>query len=336
MDTAGAVFQKGRGNWYKGNLHCHSTESDGSIGAREIARMYREKGYSFLAFSEHETYGNHEEFEDDGFIIMPAIERSVSIKDEGRATCCYHLHGIWGGSGEIRPHRSRIPVPPWEGAKTAQRIIDEIRASGYMAMFNHPVWSRNDFADLSRVDGYFAVEVYNHGCEEENHTGHSEPFWDYLLRLGRKVWGIATDDNHNRNPYGDSPGKWDSFGGWVMVNVPELARSSIADALREGRFYSSTGPEILGFGIRRAPAEGAGAAGVTDQPREVYVECSPARRVYFLTYPGRGLCRLNPDGGTLTSASYALKGDETYVRVEVVDECGKIAWTNPVFPLKNR
>lgn len=124
----------------------------------------------------------------------------------------------------------------WEGDKTPERIIEEMTADGYLVVFNHPQWSRNVFDDLAKVDGYFAVEVYNHGCEEENHTGHAEPYWDFLLRMGRKVWGIAADDNHNRNPYGETPGEWDSFGGWVMVNAPELSCAAIADALREGPF----------------------------------------------------------------------------------------------------
>lgn len=315
-----ASISANRGNWYKGNLHCHSTESDGSIPPADLARMYREKAYSFLALSEHEKYGNHAEFNAPGFIIIPAIERSVNINDEGRTTCCYHLQGIWGGRGEVKPHGTRMPVPKWEGPVSAQRIVDELRSDGYLVMFNHPVWSRNDYADLTKIDGYFAVEVYNHGCEEENHTGHSETHWDHMLRMGKKAWGIATDDNHNRNAYGETPRDWDSFGGWVMVNAPELSCSAIADALIEGDFYSSTGPEIYEFGVRDAPH------------REVFVECSPAQRIYFLSYPGRGYSRRNPDGGTLSSATYALKGNERYVRVEVVDGEGKVAWTNPLFP----
>ena len=325
------IMNRDRGNWYKGNLHCHSTESDGSIPPAEIARMYREKGYSFLAFSEHETYSHHAEFNAPGFLVIPAIERSVSTKDAGRAACCYHLHGIWGGLSEIPVHGTRISVPVWVGPQTAQSIIDQLHTDGYMAMFNHPVWSRNNYRHLEQVDGYFAVEVYNHGCEEENRTGHSEPHWDHVLRLGRKVWGVATDDNHNRNAYGETPRDWDSFGGWVMVNAPELTCSAVAEALRDGRFYSSTGPEIYEYGVRDVPAFGERASGREGKASEVYVECSPASRVYFLTYPGRGYSRRDPHGGTLTTATYRLKGDEQYVRAEVVDATGKVAWTNPVF-----
>lgn len=87
-----------------------------------------------------------------------------------------------------------------------------------------------------------------------------------------------------------------------------------------GHFYSSSGPEVYEWGVRE------GQAG-----REVYVECSPAQKVYFLTYPGRGYARLNPEGGTITTAVYRPRGNELYIRAEVVDPQGRMAWTNPLF-----
>ena len=80
------------------------------------------------------------------------------------------------------------------------------------------------------------------------------------LRSGRRVWGVASDDNHNRNKFGDAPQEWDSFGGWVTVDAEELSHDAIASALFDGRFYSSMGPEIhyLSF-------DGS----------KIYVECSP-------------------------------------------------------------
>ena len=41
-----------RGNWYKGNLHSHTTNSDGHLTPAESVRMFRDHGYSFLAFTE--------------------------------------------------------------------------------------------------------------------------------------------------------------------------------------------------------------------------------------------------------------------------------------------
>ena len=41
------------GHFYKGNLHSHCTESDGDYPAREVIRRYQERGYDFLALSDH-------------------------------------------------------------------------------------------------------------------------------------------------------------------------------------------------------------------------------------------------------------------------------------------
>jgi histidinol phosphatase-like PHP family hydrolase len=41
------------GRFYKGNLHTHSTRSDGKLAPEEVCRRYRERGYDFLCLSDH-------------------------------------------------------------------------------------------------------------------------------------------------------------------------------------------------------------------------------------------------------------------------------------------
>src|SRR5688500_8687075 len=43
------------GRWYKGNLHTHSLWSDGDDFPERIALWYRDRGYHFLAISDHNT-----------------------------------------------------------------------------------------------------------------------------------------------------------------------------------------------------------------------------------------------------------------------------------------
>ena len=45
---------KNNGNWYKGNLHSHTTVSDGKMTPEQSVEVYKEHGYNFLALSEHE------------------------------------------------------------------------------------------------------------------------------------------------------------------------------------------------------------------------------------------------------------------------------------------
>lgn len=306
-------------NWYRGNLHSHSTASDGALAPDALAVMYRERGYSFLALSEHERF-TARTVAGPGFLILPAIERAVYVGD-GRKV--YHFNGFRGSQPILAAatapplvHDQTVQIPDWTGPATAQNVIDELKASGNLVMLNHPVWSYNTDEDVAALAGYFAIEIYNHGCVVENDSGLATAHWDALLRAGRRVWGVATDDNHNRNRYHEAPPEWDSFGGWVMVGADSLSHDAICDALVAGRFYSSAGPTI-----RDLTVDGG----------EVTVECSPVERIHFITGERRGYSRCDSNGRELTTATYRLSGDELYVRVECIDGRGRRAWTNPVF-----
>lgn len=41
------------GKFFKGNLHTHSTRSDGLLTPEAVCRVYREAGYNFLAVTDH-------------------------------------------------------------------------------------------------------------------------------------------------------------------------------------------------------------------------------------------------------------------------------------------
>ena len=46
----------GKEKMLKGNLHCHTTRSDGAIPPDELIRIYKENGYDFLALTDHRIY----------------------------------------------------------------------------------------------------------------------------------------------------------------------------------------------------------------------------------------------------------------------------------------
>ena len=41
------------GNYYKANLHCHSTVSDGHLSPLELKNLYKSMGYSIIAYTDH-------------------------------------------------------------------------------------------------------------------------------------------------------------------------------------------------------------------------------------------------------------------------------------------
>lgn len=300
------------GNWYKGNLHLHSTNSDGRKTPEEVIQIYQDHGYQFVSFTEHEYYTHNSGLSTKDFLILPGVEFACDKPDPYRI---YHLLGIGRHAAEKAAYSDngfadgqRFSVKKWQGLETIQSTLDEIHAANNLAVFNHPKWSRLELDDFIDLHGFFAMEIYNHGCEVESHTGLSVDYWDSLLRRGRKVWGIATDDSHFIMK--------DYCGGWVMVNAPELTIEAITAALEAGNFYSSCGPEVYDFTVEN---------GI------VRIDCSDVREIHFVTYESFGRSIFAEDGKSLRSGQFQLSGSELYVRAEIVDHSGRTAWTNPIF-----
>jgi hypothetical protein len=88
------------------------------------------------------------------------------------------------------------------------------------------------------------------------------------------------------------------------------------EALFDGQFYASSGPEILDFGLDGDKA---------------YVRCSGCREIHYVTWPPRGASHFAGQDAPLTEDTYPLKGGEKYLRIECIDFEGRIAWTNPIF-----
>lgn len=202
----------------------------------------------------------------------------------------------------IYPCRKYAP-----GEMTDQELIDLMVSDGQFVALAHPIWSRMEPEEVGKLRNFHAIEVYNSGCEHLCHAGHSEVYWDMLLRRGQRVYGTAADDTHKKH---------DAFGGWVWVRAKERTQEAILEALFAGQFYASSGPRILDFGV---------------DGDQVYVQCSNCREIHFVTYPPRGGTRFAGEEEYLTEGVYTLKGGESYLRIECIDHAGRAAWTNPIY-----
>lgn len=120
-----------------------------------------------------------------------------------------------------------------------------------LAQLNHPNFTYSITAEhLMRLPGVAFFEAYN-GHPLSNNPGDglrmsTESAWDVALAWRLDVLGLpmlyatATDDSHHYQPGGDaSPGR-----GWIEVLSPALSPDALFDAMREGRFYASTGVRL--------------------------------------------------------------------------------------------
>lgn len=316
------------GNWYKGNLHSHTVNSDGLLKPEESVKLFKERGYSFLCFSEHDLYTDYrEEFDCEDFIILPGLEASVMLCEKEapyRGLKAHHIHGILGtkkmqkAAGE-RVFKGREYVKPirfygtWDGALEAQKLCGYLKSRGCVTIYNHPVWSRVEPDEFIHTEGLLAIEIFNYNTVNESNTGYDSQSWDLMLRKGKKIAAVATDDNHNEGLFDDA------CGGFIMVKSKQLTHEDILTNIISGNYYSSAGPEIYDWGIRNGTA---------------FIECSPVYRIDFIAgnhmNDGRSLIGENGDE-TLVRGEYKLRGDESYIRVQISDGYGRTAWTNAAF-----
>lgn len=301
MHSANPFTQAGQ--WFKGNLHTHSTVSDGQFTPEEVIDWYRSRGYHFLALTEHRVPSAPRSVADD-FILVSGVEMDGADPSVGT----FHLIGV---GFEKAPE-----VGFCEGNPSCQETIDYLRSLGAMVFMAHPYWSGEMSRDLLGLEGCFGMEIWNGTCEVWDCKGLSTVHWDDLMAAGRRLWGLGADDSHWR------PDRCDAGLGWVWVRAAELTQQAVLDALEKGCFYASSGPRI--FDLR---LEGD----------EIYVRCSPAAAIDFI---GAGrYCRrvVAPPGETLTEATYTLGKAKVreellqYVRVACRDTQYRWAWSNPVF-----
>ena len=294
------------GIWFKGNLHTHSNNSDGLLTPYQLYYLYRANGYSFLSITDHDKLTDVSEIADklaDDFLLIPGEEIEAGRSELGTH---YHLVAL-NLTVEIKPKPEDDP----------QQIIDMVRDYGGEVILAHPYWSSLTINDLLRLRDYIGVEVFNSTCHFSIGKGYSLVHWDNLLERGRLTLGFAVDDAH----WHFSPTRpVDACYAWIMVKAKELTIESLMDSLRRGLFYSSNGPTIFDVEVNSS---------------FIHVKTSPAKAINFVADRSLGR-RFTASTEPITEATYKVRGREKYVRIEVEDWEGKMAWTNPIIFQSNQ
>lgn len=317
--SASSAAPSGSPLWFKGNTHCHTTNSDGDSSPSVVVAWYRDHGYDFLAVADHcfQTPPAPLQRESDEanqgngkkpFLLIPGEEAGAKVKTTDRRRAV-HV-GSLGAS-------KTIGALDASGVRDGmQKCVDAIQRAGGIAHINHPnfMWSITA-DDLFAVQGVNLFEMHNANPASHNLGGDEGPgtevLWDDLLSRGRLYYGIASDDAHyfKRGKSKAVPG-----GGWIAVRARELTAPAILDAIRRGDFYASTGVEL----------DNVVAAGGTLSL--VIPPSSSGCRTEFI---GKNGTVLAVDG--TNTPSYTLKAGEMYVRAKVTDSGGRCAWTQPLF-----
>jgi len=296
------------GKMLKGGLHCHTTRSDGKGTPEETIALHEHNGYDFLAITDHRKYNFKNFLPGSKLTIIPGMEMDRNFDDDRPVHC---FHSVW--LGREKPNNPYEQDQEFERGRVKdqfafQKLLDEGHANGQLTFYCHPQWSGTFVREFDQLKGNFAMELWNTGCAMENGVDVNNGWlWDELLMQGQKIYGVAVDDGHP---------VYQHCRGWVMVNA-ENNVDAILDALKNGAFYSSTGPEIFDFWI--------------DDENVAHVKCSPCR---FVRFHGAASITRNihgENGSPIMEASMGVRECDTYLRVEVTDLNGRVAWSNPIF-----
>ncbi len=279
--------------FFKGNLHMHTTRSDGRLSPDEALARYQARGYDFVALADHwlpSDYGRVK-----GMTVLTGIELDTNV-DENQVA---HIVGVG-----FDPERLTLP----DQQESAQALIDAIMRAGGIAILAHPSWSMNTVEFILSLEGLSGAEVYNtfSGTPWNADRASSAHILDLVAAKGRLLPMVAADDSHR---YGGEEGV-----SYTMVNARENTPEALTEALREGNFYASQGPAF-----RQITLDG----------RDVAVECSPCEKVVFSSNIQWSSERC-VSGRDLTHAHYRLNEKERFLRVELTDRFGRRAWSSPV------
>jgi hypothetical protein len=237
------------GQWLRGNLHTHTTRSDGERPPQDVLDDYASRGYGFLMISDHDMLTSAAEFgvwDARGMILIAGNEVTAGGPHMLHVDC----------DRTVEPHVDR------------QKVIDDVLATRGFLVVNHPNWERRfdhcPLSDLEQWDGYAGLEIFNGTIGRLDGSPYATNKWDILLGAGRRVWGFANDDSHTPDS--------DVELGWNVAYVTERSPAGVVEALATGRFYCSTGVTISNISVHG---------------QRIRIEAPNARRIVALRNVGK-------------------------------------------------
>ncbi|ADM27194.1 PHP domain protein [Ignisphaera aggregans DSM 17230] len=329
-----------KGHWVKAALHCHTLNSDGLLSPENVVEFYRSRGYGVIAITDHGKITRVSKYHD--ILLLPSTEISIGRSLSGEP---FHVLGI-----NIEDEIFK--------ARNVQEVIDIIKELKGIAIIAHPYWSSLGIEELISLKNYLAIEVYNGGCDIETSKGFSSIYWDVILSNKKMVYGIAVDDSHR---YIYPP--IDADTGWIWIELNDFNDSNFYKAFINGRFYSSMGPKLYFLNIdsnwiesRFTPSKRVNI--VSNNGKGLSIDITTIRSIISLDKEKKSLetiginrIDINNEGETtkiwiegnivkgiiqldnngITYIKLNSSRNERYIRLEIIDNNGRYAWSNPIF-----
>jgi hypothetical protein len=338
-----------REKYYKAAMHVHTTVSDGKKTPEETKDAYKALGYSIVAYTDHDVMVPHNELADDDFLPLTAVElarNSKELKEIGfSAAKTVHMNIYSCDKNAVTfPGfcEEAVIFPASRGYVTDEMrrgqdenttysteyinsVIARANQSGFLVSLNHPVWSLQNYNEYINYEGLFGVEVYNSSCVLMGFDDTEQPLYDFLDKC-ENVRPMVGDDWHG--------GEKEIGKSCVWIGAEALEYDKVFDALRNGDFYSSTGPEIYELSIDDGILK---------------IRCSEAVKIVLSTERRRIKAARSDGGEPITSCEFDISdllsehrmvegkyadlgiNKKTYIRLTVKDKNGDKAYTHAYY-----
>ena len=198
---------KNYANWYRGQMHIHTTNSDGESSPAEMIQHYRDNGYQFAVITDHEVMS-----------VTPATSGILNIGNGEEVTAYFSSH---------YNHCNIYNITQTYAQDTP---LGTLLAQVPMLQINHPSRDSITAPDINSFAGIWAIEIANH----YNKQPEDRVLWDSQISQGKKIWCNAGDDMHAIGSVYNS----------TMVNSTALTKVDILQNLKDGNFYATEGPDL--------------------------------------------------------------------------------------------
>ncbi len=308
------IYLLPKGNYYKANLHCHTTCSDGKFTPEEIKKLYMQKGYSIVAFSDHHNFVQHNDLTDKDFVALNAVEISLNQKTENREFVNLQVNDdvfCWSKDKThhinfIAKNKDTANFIEYDTEYSTNNMTKMIAGAkkDFMAVYNHPRWSMQPDTAFINLWDLMGIEVFNNSVDKFLLCGETEYEYDCFLRAGGVCFPIAADDNHKID---------DMFGGFQLIKCDELNYENVTAALEKGDHYASMGPLFKDLYIENG---------------KLHISCTPCMRVAILTETRNRTSKESKELiDEFTEIDLPLPKFDKFIRIYLIDSKGNKALT---------
>jgi hypothetical protein len=333
--------------WYRGDLHMHTANSDGSCpdksgDAKVPCPLYRiveaaaARGLDFIAITDHNTGAQFNEMRE----LQPAFDTLLLIPGVEVTTVHGHAN-VWGTTEPIDWRLSPT--------RSVADILSDVEALHATLSVNHPAsptdetcrgcgWDApgTDFAKVQAIEALNAGEIAAMRTADAPPRRSGEDFWRDKLNQGFRLTGVGGSDNHTVEL-----GRLGVGLPTTVVYARDLSERAILDAIRAGHVFI----DVAGSKNRLLELTGQAGRATAMMGDQLTISAGEtARFAVRVAHAAGDRLAVEEDGHPIDLADTTLQGDgesrtfeikgdgqRHWVRADVLSATGRVLIGNPIY-----